>query len=145
MLRYMLCPIIGTGTGPDPFRVAVEDLGSVNSAALIPTNNSGPNIGKPKYRFALCQVATPSIPAISAVSNAFVFPDYPLDGRMDGMDADARNALVQSVHAYDIDGAGLHLVATHADSESYRDVLNAIGQQMEPVFNVNQFTVREVS
>lgn len=145
MIRYMISPIAGNGTMQSPYRAAVSDVPNVNTAVSIPTHTSGPDIGKPKYGFCFCQVATSSVTAIASVSNAFVFPDYNLDGRMDGMEADARTGMVQSVEAYNLDGNGLHLVADHLDSDSYRAVLNAIGSQMQPGFDVNQFTVGEVA
>lgn len=141
MLRWMISPIIGTGVFPDAFRAAVSDLSSVNSSAIIPTLSNG----HPKYNFALCLVATASVATIAAVTNAYVFPDYNLDGRMDGMEAGTRTALKQSVEAYDIDGNGLHFDATNADSDSYRDLLTRIGQQIEPAFNVNVLNCGEVA
>lgn len=145
MIRYMISPIIGSGTIDDSYRAAVSDVSNVNTASSIPTHESGPNIGQPKYGFCFCVVATASIPAIAAVSNAYVFPDYNLDGRIDGMESEARTGMVQSVEAYNVDGNGLHLVADHADGDSYRAVINAIGQQLQPGFDVNQFTVGEVA
>lgn len=145
MLRYMISPIIGTGPISDPYRASVRDVANVNTSAVIPTFTSGENLGKPKFRFALCLCATTSIPAIQAVSNALVFPDYNLDGRMDGMEAQARADFVQSVQAYDVDGNGLHFDATHTDGTSYRQVIAAIGQQLEPTFEVDQLEVGEVA
>lgn len=145
MLRYMISPIIGAGTMSNSYRASVSDVSGINSSVIIPTHSSGPNIGKPKFNFALCLVATPNVGIIAAVTNAFVFPDYPLDGRMDGMETNTRTAFVQSVEAYNLDGNGLHFDASHDDADSYRDVVNAIAQQLEPVFNVNNFTVTEVS
>lgn len=145
MIRYMICPIIGAGTEASPYRASVNDVANVNSASIIPTHTSGPNIGKPKFLFAFCVAATPSPSSLSAVTNAYVFPDYNLDGRMDGMESGARTALQQSVEAYDLDGAGLHFDAAHLDGDSYRDVINALVQQIEPAFNVNNINVAEVA
>lgn len=145
MLRYMICPVIGAGTDQNPYRAAVSDAANVNSSALIPTNTSGPNIGKPKYGFAFCFVATPQLSFITTISNGFVFPDYPLDGRMDGMDPSARTGMKQSVEAYNLDGAGLHFDASNTDSESYRDLLTRLMQQIEPAATINALGVNEVA
>lgn len=145
MLRFMISPVIGLGTLPNPYRAAVQDVQNVNTSAVIPTFTSGETIGQPKFRFALCLCATPSIPAIQSVSNALVFPDYNLDARMDGMEAQTRADFVQSVQAYDLNGQGLHFVATHQDSDSYRQVITALGKQLEPTFEVNQLIVAEVA
>lgn len=145
MIRWMISPIIGDGTFNDSYRAAVSDVTNCNIAAIIPTHTSGPDIGKPKYGFALCLVATSNVGAIAAVSNACVFPDYNLDGRMDGMNPDARTGFLQSVEAYDLDGNGLHLDAGHDDADSYREVITAIGQQIEPAFSINAMNVGEVA
>lgn len=145
MIRYCISPIIGDGSGiNNPFRAAVSDLPNVNTNAQIPTFTSGPNIGKPKFHFAFCIMASSNIAAVAAVSNAFVFPDYNLDGRMDGMESDARTGLVQSVQAYDLDG-GLHLDAGNDDEDSYRQLIDKLGKQFEPAFSVNSFGVAEVA
>lgn len=145
MLRWMICPVVGNGTIETPYRGAVSDVSNVNVAQVIPTFNSGPNVGKPKYHFAICLVATASVNPIAAVSNSYVFPDYNLDGRMDGMNSDARTGLVQSVQAYDLDGNGLHVDASHADGDSYRDLISKIGQQFDVSFTINGQTCAEVA
>jgi hypothetical protein len=144
MLRFMLSPIVGNGTVLNQYRAAVADV-QVNVSAVIPTHTSGENLGHPKFRFALCLVATTSISAIQGVTNSYVFPDYNLDGRMDGMEAEVRTGMLQSVQAYDIDGNGLHFDATHNDADSYRSVIAKIGKQLEPIFEVDQMSCAEVS
>lgn len=145
MLRYMISPIIGNGTENNEFRASVSDLANVNVAAVIPSQSSGQNIGHPKYTFAFCGVATTSIAVINAVTNGFVFPDYVLDGRMDGMEASVRAGMTQSLEAYTLDSTQKHFDATTIDSESYRDFLNRLVQQIEPSFNVNNLNVSEVA
>jgi hypothetical protein len=141
MIRWMVSPIIGTGTISDPYRASVADVSGVNEAALIPSNPDG----TPKYHFALCLVATPSIALVQSVTNSYVFPDYPLDSQMSGMDAATRTALVQSVQAYDMNGSGLHLDASNADTDSYRTLITKIGQQIDTAFNPNNISCPEVS
>lgn len=145
MLRYMFCPIIGSGTQPDEYRVSVSDLATINVSQSIPIHTSGPDISKPFWRFAMCMVATPSIPPIAGVSNAFVFPEYPLDAQLAGMDTDARAGMVQSLEAYDLDGNGTHLTVPNDDADSFRDLLESVCQQLDPGFGVNGFSVREIA
>lgn len=135
--RYCVCPVIGTGTILDPYRAAVSDVAA--AVSLIPSKPDG----SPRYGFAFCLVSTDNLAAVLAVTNGYVLPDYPLDGRMDGMEAVARAGLVQSVEAYDLDGQGLNPDATHADADGYRDVLTRIARTWEPAFSINNFDVRE--
>lgn len=143
MYRWMISPIIGNGTENNGYRAAVSDVQGIDSAAIIPTFDSGPNVGKPKFLFTLCLVATPDVARIASVTNAYVFPDYNLDGRMDGMESSARTGLQQSVEAYNLDGNALHLDADHNDGDSYRSLIAAIGLQFDAAFNINTITVRE--
>lgn len=144
MKRYLICPVIGTGTFADSFRASVQDVPNVNASALIPTHTSGPNIGHPRFNFALCVASGESQAVLSSPANSYVFPDYPLDARMDGMESNARTGLVQSVQAYDLDGNGLHFDASHQDGESYRDLLTRLLQTIEPAASLNTFDVSEV-
>ncbi len=139
--RYMICPIIGSGlTLEDPFRSAAQSVPGVNATALIPTNG----LGAPVYHFAFCRVGVAgSLASVAAVSNSFLFPDFPLDSQMAQMDSDVRAAMVQSVQAYNIDGNGLHLTVPNDDTDSFRTVITAIAQQFEPAFNADHFDVSE--
>jgi hypothetical protein len=145
MLRYMISPVIGNGSVESSFRAAVSDVENVNTVSVIPTHVTGPNIGQPKYGFAFCVVATPSVAVIAAVSNAYVFPDYNLDGQMQGMEAASRAAFQQSVEAYNLDGEGLHFDAANTDSESWRTVINRVVKQIEPAFDLQNVSVPEVA
>jgi hypothetical protein len=113
----------------------------VNANAIIPT---GPN-GHPLYRFCICVVAAVDFAKISAVTNLYLFPDQSLDTLMSAMQSDPRTGLVQSVQAYDLDGQGMHLDATNADSASFRDLMNKIGRQFDTAFNADRFGVAEVA
>ena len=139
--RYAISPVIGSGTITDPFRASVADVPGVNMADVIPTDANG----HPLYRFALCIVAASQWTQVLAVTNLYLFPDYVLDGLMSGMDATARTGLVQSVQAYDLTGNGKHLDASNADTDSYRTLIQKIGAQLDPNFNVNAFGVSDVT
>lgn len=143
MLRYMISPIIGNGSSNNEFRPAATDVSTTTHSSVIPTHTSGPDIGKPKYAFAFSLMGTVSVGAIAAVSNSFVFPDYPLDARMDGMEPATRAAMVQSVEAFTLDANSLHFDASHDDGESYREVLTRIVRQIEPAFSLDLMSVPE--
>lgn len=151
MKRYGLAPILGTAeqTGiNDSYRPAFADVSQTNFSCLMPTHPAGhPEQFQPKFNFTFCIVATANIAGVLAVSNSFVFPDYSLDGRLDGMEPETRAAMIQNLQAYDLDGAGFHLdAASHnLDANSYRQFLQAIGAQFEPVFNINTFDAQEPS
>ena len=137
----MICPVVGAGTFQNPYRASVQDVSGVNSSAIIPTDQQG----APKYGFAFCVVSAVNWSPVLQVTNSYVFPIYALDGQMSGMESDARTGMEQSVEAYDMDGEGLHLDAGHNGTDSYRHVIEAIAQQIEPAFNINSFSVAEVS
>jgi len=144
--RFTLSPVLGSGTGSDSFRSAMDDVPQTNARSLIPGFPMGdPQAGHPKYHFAFSVIGTANLSGTLAVSNAFVFPDYPLDGRLDGMEAATRDAMVQNAEAYDLNGAGLHLTLTalNDDANSYRQFLQGLGAQFEPTFNINTFDVTE--
>lgn len=141
MKRYMISPITGTGTLNDPFRPTVAAVAGAEVNSIIPSN---PN-GTPKYNFAFCRVASNNFGSVLQVSNSYVFPDFALDSQMSAMESEARTGMGQSVEAFDLDGNGLHLVADHDDTDSFRQVINAIAQQFEPAFNADFFDVPEAT
>lgn len=139
MKRYMICPIIGAGTQGNPYRAAVADVSGAEVNSLIPSNQDG----SPRYGFAFCRVAAVNFTAVLAITNSYAFPDFPLDSQMSGMESEARTGMVQSVEAYNMDGQGFNLVADHDDTDSFRQVIEAIAKQIEPAFNANTFDVSE--
>lgn len=143
MQRYIICPILSDEL-THSFRAAVADLSGTNYTAVIPTQTSGPDVGKPKFNFALCVVSSNNWPAVLALTNSYAFPVYNLDGRMDAMEPETRLALKQSVEAYNLDGQGLHLDATNADADSYRTLMQSILHQFEPAYSLNSFNCSEV-
>ena len=146
MKLRLICPVIGTGTDTVPFRGVVGDVSLTHSNCLVPSHPLGhPQQGQPKFRFAFCIVGTANLVGVLQVMNSFAFPDYPLDGRLDGMEAVTRAGMVQSLQAFDLDGAGLHLdVGSHnVDANAYRQFLQAIGGQFEPTFSINTFDAQE--
>ncbi len=139
--RHCICPVIGSGSDANPYRAKIADLANVNTSVIIPSKPDG----SPKYLFAFCIFSASSIASVLAVSNTYVFPDYNLDGRMDGMESGARTGMVQSAQAFNLDGAGYHLDLTHADDDSYRSVIENVGKQFEPAYLVNNNDCGEVA
>ena len=143
MRRYMICPIVGDGSSPaNAFRAAVADVEGVNVSSIIPTQGSP---AEPKFNFAFCLVSAIDWVPVQQISNSLLFPDFALDAQMSGMEAVTRSALEQDAEAFDLDGAGLHLDAGHNSTDSYRHLLNAIGQQFDPAFTINLFEVQEAA
>lgn len=139
MKRYMISPIIGAGTDDNPYRAAVADSGAASNA-IIPSQPTG----EPKFNFAFCYVGAVNLLPALQTANSFAFPDYSLDGRMDGMAPDQRANMVQSVEAYVLNAANLHFDLDFiTDAMSYRDVLTNIARQLEPAFTINAFGVGE--
>ncbi len=132
--RYLLAPIVGTGTREDPYRSSVRGLPGINVVDLIPT---GPD-GRPIKDFSLARVGGANImPALSA-SGVDPFPDFPLDAKLSAMQNATRANLKARLEARGFDGS----IADNADG--FRDMVRAVGQSMEPSFNEDAFDVSEV-
>lgn len=142
MKRYVISPVIGDGQSPDTaYRSAVGSVQNANSVDLI---KSDPENGHPVWFFAFSRVGVPgTLQDVLQVSNAYVFPDFPLDAQMIQMDSAVRSAMVQSVQAYNVDGNGTHVDATHSDSDSFRTVIEKIARHWQSIFNANHFDVAE--
>lgn len=144
MKRYVISPVIGDGLTPNTaYRSAVGQVQDANTVDLI---KSDPETGHPVWFFAFSRVGVPgTLQSVLQVSNAYVFPDFPLDAQMSTMDSDIRTAMVQSVQAYNLDGNGTHVDATHSDTDSYRTVIEKIARHWQSVFNANHFDVSETN
>lgn len=102
-----------------------------------------PDQGKPKFNFNFCAVEGPKTSLLN-VPSTMVFPEYPLDGVMSGMDSAEQTAMVQNAEAYvftetlnDHVWNGVTTPGTnnlHADipdqAMSYREYLDTIVKQM---------------
>ena len=142
MKRYVISPVIGDGQGVNTaYRSAVGDVQDANAINLI---KSDPETGHPVWFFAFSRVGVSgTLQNVLQVTNAYVFPDFPLDAQMSTMDSDIRTAMVQSVQAYNMDGSGTHVDATHSDTDSYRTVIEKIARHWQPVFVADHFEVSE--
>ena len=145
--RYMICPTIAGSTIPPNTppediaqysnRASVADVSGAAHTALLPVDGTGALI----YGFAFCHASHQQVSELASVTNAYVFPDYPLDAEMSGMESATRTALTQSVQAYQLDGTAID--ATHLDTDSYGSLITAIAQQFEPVFDIDKFFAPE--
>lgn len=139
--RYVICPVVGSGTREDPYRAAVAGLSGVNVSAMIPT---GPD-GRPLYRYCLCLIAFRDLGQVQTTPDTYVLPDFPLDAAMNAMSSGTRQGMGSRLRAIDLNGAGRRLdVDFYSPSDSWRDVVNGLGQQIEPVFDAERFGVAEV-
>jgi hypothetical protein len=134
--RFYICPILapsGSGVNSD-YRAAVGDVSGASHYAVIPTFSSGPNIGKPLYNFAFGMVAHSNMALVGQTLNTLIFPDFPLDATLDGMDAETRTGLKASIEAYRLDANNTRLNASIVlnDAASYRDLVDSIGSQIQP-------------
>lgn len=140
--RYGICPVIGDGTEENSFRCAFSDVNQTNVSSLIPSKTDG----TPKYLFAFSIMGTQNLPAVLAVTNSYVFPDYPLDAELGSMESAVRTAMVQSVEAYNLDGQGYDFdLQQFSDTDSYRDLIDYCMKRIEPVASVNNFDTSEPS
>lgn len=138
--RYGICPVIGSGTEQEPYRCAFSDVSQTNVTSLIPSKVDG----APKYNFAFAIVGTQSLPAVLAVTNSFVFPDFPLDAELGSMESAVRTAMVQSVEAYNLDGQGYDFdLQQFGNTDSYRQLIDYCMKRIEPFASVNNFDVSE--
>jgi hypothetical protein len=142
MKRYVISPVIGDGQSINTaYRSAVGTVQNANCADLIKSDSE---TGHPVWFFAFSRVGVPgTLQDVLQVSNAYVFPDFPLDAQMSQMDSSVRSAMVQSVQAYNLDGNGTHVDATHSDNDSYRFVIEKIARHWQSIFNANHFDVAE--
>lgn len=134
--RYAIAPIIGDGSFGNEFRSAFALVDDTNVKSVI----VGDENGIPIFLFALSSIGTANLAGVSAVSNSYIFPDYPLDGQLSGMNASALSGLKQSVEAFDMDGNGRHFSVDISDgSISYRALLISIYQQFDPLLSAASF------
>ena len=142
MKRYVISPVVGNGVSlATAFRSAASDTPSAGFVDLL---KSDPQTGFPVWNFAFSRIGVSgSLTHVLSVSNAFVFPDFPLDAQMSQMESGVRTGLVQSIQAYNVDGNGAHVDATHNDTDSFRMLIEKIGKQWSPAFNADQFDCPE--
>jgi hypothetical protein len=142
MKRYVISPVIGNGSSlVTAFRSAASDTPSAGFVDLLKAN---PETGVPVWNFAFSRIGVAgSLTPVLMVTNSYVFPDFPLDAKMSQMDSATRIGMVQTVQAYNLDGQGTHIDATHTDDYSFRAVIEKIARQWSSTFDADQFDCPE--
>lgn len=129
--RYYVSNIIGNGTDEDPFRPKVADYG-VSWVGSIPTDANG----IPVYADCLTVVNAEDHSALRKDAAIDAMPDFPLDGKVSAIQTSTKNAMMTALAVRGFDTSNL------GNADGYRDVIQAIGQQRDPLFNVDKFDVR---
>ena len=131
--KYYVSAIIGDGTEENPFRPAVADHG-VNWAGSI---QSDPVTGHPIHADCFVLVATANHAKLKADAGIDAMPDFPLDGKLSSITTATKNSMMNKLKArgFNVDGLG--------NTDGFRDVLQQIGVQRDPVFNIDNFDVAE--
>ena len=148
--RFTFGPIIPGGSGGinDSARAAVSDVPLTNSTSIIPLA-AGPPPNLPRWLHTISAIATANLAGVLAVSNLYVFPDYPLDGRLDGMEPVTRAEMTQNLETYTLDAAGTHMslasfVGAAGDAKSFREFVLFIVQFLDPgITNLTNFDAQE--
>lgn len=150
MKRYIVTPISGDGLTPDTaYSSSLREAAASHPSSLIAYAAKlkiDSQTGMPIWNFAFCRAATgdgPSQAIVEQVTNSLVFPDFPLDAPMSGMDQATRTAWRQSLQAYDIDGQGTHIAVNDSDGETWGSVLQRLVQMFEPSQIITRFDVAE--
>jgi len=142
MKRYAITPILPTD-GITGYRSSAFDVVGTSVVNVIPVDLQ---TGIPIYNFTFARIGRVDFGPIYLLTNTFIFPDYPLDGEMAGMEASVRNALKADVEAYDLDGNGLHLSVDLTDlTVSYESVLFSIYNQFDPLLTLSNFRRMDVA
>lgn len=129
--RYYVCDIIGTGSDEDPFRPAVADLG-VSWVASILTGDDG----RPVYTDCLALVETVNHNIVRNTRGVSPMPDFPLDGKLSAIQTGTKNMMMSALGARGFD------TTTVGNADGYRDVLQSVGRQRDPAFDVDKFNIQ---
>lgn len=143
MKRYGVYRVVGDGTSDNAYRSEATDVSGVNTNAIIPADPNDPTM--PKYNFALTRTGSQTLAGLQLLTNSLIFPDYPLDGQMSGMESNVAAAWKQSLEAYDWDGNGFHVDASYQSTDSWGSVVDGIMKQLDPVQDIDRFDVSEPS
>lgn len=136
--RFYVTKIRGDGTEDNPYRPAVADHG-VNWSGSIVTDNdeSSPNYGKPLYADCLVVVATDKHAKLKADPDIDALPDYPLDGKVSSINTATKNGMIAALKKRGFSTADV------SSTDGFRDLVQSIGRQRDPAFDVDNFDVSE--
>lgn len=129
--RYYISKIVGDGTDGNEFRPRVADYG-VSWVGSIPTGEDG----RPLYDSCLCIVNTDDHSVLRRDVDIDALPDFPLDGKLSAIQTGTKNAMLAALAARGYDTTSL------GNADGYRDVLQSIGLQRDPNFNLDRFDIR---
>lgn len=142
MKRYAITPILPQ-SGENGYRSSAFDVGGASVNNLIPTDSE---TGIPLYGFTFARIGRVDFGPIFQLTNSYIFPDYPLDGQLSGIESSVLAGMKQSVEAYNLNGNGLTLAVDISDtSVSYESLLFSIYLQIEPGRSLTSFRGFDVS
>lgn len=120
--RYYLCDVVGDGTPENPFRSCASDYTVAVASAI-------------KDGVAFSAVTTENHGQLIADNRINALPDFPLDGKINAMQGAAKTQMQTDVAARGLD------ISAISSADGYRDVIRAIGLQLSPHFNENNFGI----
>lgn len=127
--RYYISDIIGDGLTPETaFRAKIQDEDLLGSQIIIPTNADG----TPKFTWALCIVDAVNHAALTSVVGVDQLPEFPLDGKLSSISQNAKNKLDFAI-------SRVGVAVNTNQSTGYRDVIDQVGKNLIPSFNVDNF------
>jgi hypothetical protein len=132
MKRYYISKVVGTGVFGDTYRAKVADYG-VPYAAVIPTDDQG----KPKFGYCFVLAGGRSHALLRADPDIKPLPDFPLDGKLSGIQTQVMDAAEASLR-----DTGF-IVSNLSNSAGYRDWLKSIVAQQDPLVNIDNMDVQE--
>lgn len=130
--RYYLTGVIGDGSLDDPYRSKISIYPGVNFVQVLSLD---PAEGLPR---ALVLAATLDHTTPSNDSQVEILPDLSLDARTATLSVEAKNTLNAALQTFEISPIVINTV------DGYRMVIDMLGKQLDPAFNLNAFNVSDV-
>lgn len=136
--RFYVSKIRGDGSEDNPFRPAVADYG-VNWTGSIVTDDdeNSPTYGKPLYDTCLVIVATSNHARLRLDPDIDSLPEFPLDGKVSSINTVTKNAMIAALRRRGF------ITADVGNTDGFRELVQSIGRQRDPKFNVDNFDVSE--
>lgn len=135
-LRYALTSIVGTGTDiDDPLRSRVYVYAPIVMFNAVQVINTAPTVGLPR---ALVLIASTSHGTFTADPDISYLPDLTLDAKVSTLSIEAIASLNATLAKWGIP------VNSVNGSEGYRQVIDTLGRQLDPMFDSLAFNVSDV-
>ena len=124
--RYYLCNVLGDGSRVNPYRPAVSDTAGVSYVVAI---------NAPAFTSCLVMINTSNQTPFSEGNAQFLpLPELSLDSRWNTYGtAGQRSALMDAIQARGLSTSGM------AGTDPYRELIRALGKQLNPVFHEGSF------